>query len=93
MTRLHATAAQSRQRAIECELALGFTLCAMAETEIRYGEFAQANKIVDKVRKAANSIRIHLDEPNYVPADSTAELLKQLAQLETRTHDIKITPR
>ncbi len=97
MSRLHIAAAQARLRVIESQLSLGLTLCAVAETEILYGRIGEARRVTEKVRRAVDSARYHIDEPNHVPASSTADLRDQLAKLKKRlaaveskitTHDV-----
>ena len=65
MLRLHTEAAQARLQAIESQLALGATLCSLAETEIVYSRIAEARRIIEKVQHSVESIRYHLDEPNH----------------------------
>ena len=89
--RLQAIAAQSRLQAIQSQLALGFTLCTLAETQIRIGQFAEARRIVDKVEQSAETIRFHIDEPNHVPKDSIEDLHKHLTQLEIRVGQIGVS--
>jgi len=88
--RLHETAAESRLRVIESQLALAFTLCAIAETEIRYSRPDEAIKVVTKVRHHTETIRNHVDEPNHLPTTATSNLLEQLRQLEKRTEEIQL---
>jgi hypothetical protein len=90
LARLRTTAAESRLRAAECQLALVFTLCAIAETEIRYGRPDEAMKVVKKVRHHAETIRIHLDEPNHRPSTAISDLRLQLTQLKERTNEIEL---
>lgn len=86
---LHKTAAESRRRVVESQLALAFTLCAVAETEIRYSRPDQAIKVIKKVRHHAETIRFHLDEPNHLPKNGISDLRKQLGQLRKRTDEIE----
>jgi hypothetical protein len=87
MAQLHSVAAQTRLQAIETQLSLHFTLCEMAQTEVRYGQISEARKLIAKVRHQAAEIRFHINEPKHIPADSKAGLLKQLAQLQTRVDE------
>ena len=89
LKRLHAIAAGSRLRAIESQLSLAFTMCALAETELRYQQPGEAFKLLDKVRNTAESIRIHLGEPNHVPKPSISHLRKHLRRLEIRIRDVE----
>jgi len=88
--RLHAVASQIRLQAIESQLSLGFTLCALAETEIRFRQHSVARKLLDKVRHAAQSISFHLDEPNHLPNNSATDLRQPLMQLETRLEEVEL---
>ena len=91
--RLKAIAAQCRMRAIESQLALGMTLCAVAETEMRWGRLERVDEILDKLRKSGERIHLHLSEPGHVPQGSTTDLRKQLKQLEERVIEIAIAVR
>src|SRR5215469_3305479 len=86
--RLYAEAAQFRLRAIESQLALGFVLCTLAETEMRYRHFAEARKIVDKMRHATESIRVHLDERD-VPKNAMTDLWQRLTQVASRVQQVE----
>jgi phage shock protein A len=85
---LHAQAKAARLQAIQCQLALGSTLCELAETEIRLGEFATAKKVVGRVRHSAETIGFHLDEPEHLP-ETNIDLRGHLTQLETRLKEIE----
>jgi BMFP domain-containing protein YqiC len=86
--RLHADAKDARLRAIQSQLALGSTLCELAETEIRIGELDAAQKLAAKLRYSADTIRFQLDEPHYVP-ETSVDLRGQLSQLEMRLENIE----
>lgn len=88
MARLHKMGAESRLRAVESQLALAFTLCSIAETEIRYSRLDEASKVTNKVRHHAETISFHIDEPNHLPAIAISELRQQVAQLKKRTEEI-----
>ena len=79
--RLHANAKTARLQAIQSQLALGCTLCELAETEIRIGDVAIAQRLVGKVRHSAETIRFHLDEPEHLP-ETNVDLRTDLSQLE-----------
>jgi hypothetical protein len=89
IARLQRTAAESRLRAVESQLSLAFTLCAIAETEIRYSRPDEAIKVVNKVRHHAETISYHLDEPNHLPSAAISDLRKRLTQLNDRTDEIE----
>lgn len=88
IARLHRTAAESRLRAVESQLALAFTLCAIAETEILYSRPDEAIKVVNKLRHHAETISFHIDEPNHLPSAAIPDLRKQMTQLKKRTEEI-----
>ncbi len=89
IARLHRMAAESRLRAVESQLALAFTLCAIAETEIRYSRPDEAIKVVNKLRHHAETIRFHIDEPNHLPSIAIPDLRQQLTKLQKRTEEIE----
>ena len=89
IARLHQTAAESRLRVVESQLALAFTLCAVAETQIRYDRPDEAIKVVNKVRHHAETISFHVSEPDHLPTTSISTLRQQLTQLKKRTEEIE----
>jgi len=89
MAHLHARAAECRLRVVDSQLSLGFTLCAIAETEIIYAQYDEARKMVQKVRRHVETIRISIDAPNHLPTIAIADLRLQVTQLEKRTEEIE----
>lgn len=89
IARLHKKAVEFRQRAVETQLSLAFTLCEVAETEIRYSQPEQAMKLVNKIRHHTETITSHLDEPNHLPATAISSLNRQLTQLKKRTEAVE----
>ena len=87
--RLHRTAAETRLRAVESQLALAFTLCKIAETEIRYDRPDEAIKVLNKVRNHAETISFHIDERDHLPSTAIPNLRKQLTQLTKRIEEIE----
>jgi len=88
-TRLHAIAAETRLRAVESQLPLGFTFCAIAETELRFGRLNEVTKVVTKLRHHAEIIRLHIDEPGHLPTAAIPTLNDQLIALKERTDKIE----
>ncbi len=88
--RLRAEAVQARLQAIQTQLAVGLTLCAMAEIEIIHGEMDEARKLVERLLHSTEVIRFHLDEPNHVPPSSLPDLRNQLAQLKNRIRNVEM---
>ena len=86
---LNARAAACRLGAVDSQLSLGFTLCAIAETKIAYALYNEARKLVNKVRRHVETIRIRIDAPNHFPTIAIADLRQQLTQLEKRTEKIE----
>lgn len=89
IARLHVIAAETRLRAVESQLSLGFTFCAIAETEIRYGRLDEAIQVVNKLRHHTEVIGFHLDEPGHLPALAIPALRVRLAELKGRTEEIE----
>ena len=87
--RLHAIAAEMRLRAVQSQLSLGFTFCAIAEAEIRHGRLNEAISVVNKLRHHADAIRIHLDEPSHLPTAAVPNLSGRLSELKERTQKIE----
>jgi len=82
-------ARESRLRAVESQLSLSFTLCAVAETNIRYARLDEARKLVNQLRHFAETVRIHINQSNRLPAIAIGDLRVQLTQLEKRTENIE----
>ncbi len=78
------TAGEVRLRAIKAQLSTGFTLCELAERDLSNRRPDNAHQTVERVRHTIETIRQHLDEPNYVSPNSLSELRGQLAQMEKR---------
>lgn len=76
-------------KSVESQLSMGFTLCAIAETEIQYSRPAEVIKLMNKLRHHAETIRFHIDEPNHLPTTAISELRKQLMQLQKRMEEIE----
>jgi hypothetical protein len=89
IARLHKVAAESRLKAVESQLALAFTLCAIAETEIRYSRPDEAIKVLNKVRHQTETISFHIGEPNHLPSTAISRLREQVSQLKKRTEEIE----
>ena len=90
---LHRQAGEFRLKGIETQLSLAVTLCAIAETEIRYTRLDEAIKVLNKVRHHAETISIHIDEPDHVPRAAIPNLRKQLVQLKKRIDEIELRVR
>lgn len=82
-------AAESDCKPVESQFALAFTSCAIAETEIRYSRPDEAIKVVSRVRHHAETIGLHIDEPNHLPSAAIPDLRKQMTQLRKHTEEIE----
>ena len=87
--RLHQTAAETRLRSVESQIALAFTLCAIAETEIRYGWLEEAIRVIKRVRLHTKTIAFHVNERGHLPSVAVPVLRNRLALLKKRTGEIE----
>ena len=81
-SRLGAWCTQLRVRTVELQLSAAFTFCSTAENALVLGRVQHAREAIGNARRAAGVVRIHLDEPNRVPADAAASIADGLAELE-----------
>jgi len=89
MARGKTKGAQIRKQALESQLATATALCGLAETAIRFGQRSKVHTLLNKVRRGADSIRSHIDEPNHVPEDSRNDLRNKLTQLEKLANEVE----
>lgn len=75
-------AAQLREHAIRAQLTAGFTACSVAETALALRQVHRWRDAVESARHIAQVVRVHLEEPNHVPAHSAAGLRHKLATLD-----------
>ena len=87
--RLRVEAAESRLRAIQSQLSLGFTLCAMTKTELCYGRVDNVCTLIEKAQHITATVGRHLDEPNHVPAGRLNDCRGELARLEAQVLSIE----
>ena len=78
---LRQSTAQAQLTVLQSQLLLASTLCDAAEAEIPYGDLRRA---ITSLRQVADSIRLHVADPNHVPPDATNEISERFAQLENR---------
>jgi hypothetical protein len=88
--RLKVVSGQTRLHAIQSQLTLAFSFCAMAETELSYKNSQQALELIQKARHIAETVTRHLAEPNHVPQDQVVIVYGELERLETRISDIEV---
>jgi hypothetical protein len=69
---------------MQSEIALGFTLCKLVETELELGEIKQAHALLQKIRHSAATFRRHVDEPDFIPPHQFEEVRAEVARLESR---------
>ena len=79
---VRAQAAQFRLQAVESQLSAAFTFCSVAKTAQGIGEVQHGCKAIKHARHTAQTVRVHLDEPDHVPADSLPDILDRLSELE-----------
>ena len=90
---LHRQAGEFRLKAIETQLSLAGTFCAIAEAELQHARPDEAIKVLNKVRHHAETISIHIHEPDHVPRAAIPNLRKQLVQLKKRMDEIELRVR
>lgn len=73
----------------ELRLSLCFTFCAVAETELLNGQRLRAESLVQKLRQAAQSVRLQIDEHSLLTKELKATVDAKLAQLDQRVLDIE----
>ena len=87
--RVQAIAAETHLRTIQSQLALAFTFCALADTELLYEEIGEAQKLLGKVRHTIERIRQHVDKAEHAPEHFVADVRNALAQLEKQIGGIE----
>jgi hypothetical protein len=75
-------AAQLRIRAIQLQLLAAFNFCSTAQNALVLGRVQCFREAIENARHTAQTVRVHLDEPHHVPADSIAGIRDRLAELE-----------
>jgi hypothetical protein len=69
---------RTRSEAFAVKISLAFTLCKIAEDELRVGHVAQAHKVLRTVRETAEFLRFHIDIPRHLSPDRVQELRNRL---------------
>jgi hypothetical protein len=87
--RLRTVAQETRLHTIRVELALAFTWCSVARTEADMGEAAQFQNSMKRIRRAADSLRVRIHEPQHVPPEMVPGFEAQLTQLEGTVHALE----
>ena len=89
LERLSAASAQTCLRAIRSQIAIGYTFCNLAKSQLQTGRTGNARRVVEKLRRLAETIRRHLNEPNHVPRNEIEKLRTELEQLESSILDLE----
>ena len=87
--RVRLLATQTRLQVLRSELSLALTFCAVARTEIAYGQLAQAQAVLRKAQHTATSVRSHIDELYSFSAVATELLIEQLLEVENRILEVQ----
>ncbi len=81
--------ARLRLQAMQAQITAAFIYCSTAENALVLGRVEYGRKASEKARHTAQVVRAHLNEPNHVPADSVAEILNQVTELERRVASLE----
>ena len=87
--RLREYSAHMRAFSIDTQLATGFTLCRLVETQLSYGHTAEALALLQRIAECGQRIERHLDETSYVPDHEQPVLRYKLEQLRSELLRIK----
>jgi hypothetical protein len=79
---VHPQSAELRARAIRSKVAAAGTLCSVAGNALILGNTQTAHEALEKVKRTAEWVRVHLNDPHHVPADSVADLVDLVAELD-----------
>jgi hypothetical protein len=84
-TNLGLKGAQLRLRAMQSQLDAAFNYCCTAQNALAVlGRMMDARTAIEKARHTAELVRVHVNQPNRVPADSVAGVKDRLAELGGR---------
>ena len=67
---------------MRAQLTAAFNYCSTAEQSLIVGRVQLGMNAVQNAKHVAQKVRLHLEEPNHVPADAVAGLRDELAGLE-----------
>ena len=80
----------ARFQAMESQLTSAFNYCLTAENAlVVLDRMENARRAIEKARHVAEVVRVHVNEPNHIPADSVAIINQRLAELERRISGIE----
>jgi len=80
---LNTRSAQLRVKAMRLQLSAALSFCSSAENALVLGRVQKAREAIANATRTAKCVRLHLDEPHHVPADSVTSIADRLAQLES----------
>lgn len=82
-------AAQLRLRAMRSQLAAASNFCSTAANAATLGQVQLGLDAVQKAKHTAQWVRVHLEEPNHIPADAVAGIRDELAALQRQISDLE----
>ena len=82
-------AARLRLEAMQAQLMAASTYCSTAENAIGMGRVENGRTAIAKARHTAETVRVHILEPNHVAADFVAEIRQRLTELDRRISTIE----
>lgn len=88
-TALRSRTVQLRLRAMRSQLAAASNLCLTAGNALTLGQVRLGIDAVHKARHTVQRVRVHLEEPNHVPADSVAGIRDRLVELEEQISNLE----
>jgi len=71
------------------QLTAAFNYCSSAENAFAFGRVQLGINAVQKAKHVAQKVRVHLEEPNHVPADAVAGIRDELAGLERQISSLE----
>lgn len=80
---ISARSVQLRLQAMELQLAAAFTSCETAENALLIDRVQNARKAIEHAKQTVRNVRVNLDEPKHVPANSVVGLRDKLARIES----------
>ena len=89
--RLTALSQTTRLQTITVELALAFTWCEIAKTELGFGEHDRCKASVAKIEHAAASLCQRMEDPAHLAPAALADLQPTLKRLKLEIRKLKAT--
>lgn len=88
-TALRSRSAQLRLRAMRAQLTAGSKYCSTAEHAFIFGRVQLGINAAQNAKHVAQKVRLHLEEPNHVPANAVAGIRDELAELEREISNLE----